>query len=518
MAYSYCEYLECKGAKLFSVMLVPEKGKKFPIIVIRSPYVDGMAERSDGDAIDEYERAYKSRLSRGYAVAIQHCRGCGKSSGDCIPYINEHDDSNSFYNYLRSCDFYMGELYLQGESYLSSVHLTAAPYANDIKAAVLEIQDSERYNIIYRNGFLKVGLHGDWYVSMYKKKTIKNKNYTVDSFLTLPLSEFSTTVFGEHSEDFDEVLNHPSRNDEFWSTHMGGSDARGALNHADIPILLRTGFYDIYTGGVFDMWNAMDDSTRSKSALIVTPNDHGDSHPSNSMDFKDSKASENFPDYIMRWFDHVRGTEAEPPVTQGKITYYRLFENCYAVDNAVDSDKKTDVEFGSGKVTYVYNPYDVPAFKGGLSANFGGTEYQDSPNSRYDIISNYTQPFAHDVFIKGKMSARLCVSSDCEDTCFYVRISIEKPNGDLGLRDDIRSLCFELGDYTPNSEVTLDFSFDEHAFKISKGERLRIDVSSASRHYVRHTNVKGLYSTVKSAKIAHNTVNFDKSFITLPIE
>ena len=117
------------------------------------------------------------------------------------------------------------------------------------------------------------------------------------------------------------------------------------------------------------------------------------------------------------------------------------------------------------------------------------------------------------------MSAKLSVKSDCEDTCFYIRVSIEKENGDYGLRDDITSLCYQLGEYIPDAVVTLDFDFDEHAFVIRKGERLRVDISSAdNEHYVRHTNQKGLYSEQTTAKIAHNTVYLQKSFLTLPVE
>ena len=67
--------------------------------------------------------------------------------------------------------------------------------------------------------------------------------------------------------------------------------------------------------------------------------------------------------------------------------------------------------------------------------------------------------------------------------------------------------------------MELKFDFDEHAFLIQKGERLRIDISSADNaHYVRHSNQKGLYSEQTTAKIAHNTVYLHKSFLTLPTE
>ena len=59
------------------------------------------------------------------------------------------------------------------------------------------------------------------------------------------------------AEDFDEILRHPDRDDPFWHTRFGGGEAHEAIKNAGIPILLVTGFYDIYTGGVFDMWRGL---------------------------------------------------------------------------------------------------------------------------------------------------------------------------------------------------------------------------------------------------------------------
>ena len=62
----------------------------------------------------------------------------------------------------------------------------------------------------------------------------------------------------------------------------------------------------------------------------------------------------------------------------------------------------------------------------------------------------------------------------------------------------------------------MEFSFDEHAFVVKKGEKLRIDISSSAfPFYVRHTNRKGLFSEQTTAKIAKNTVVLNKSVLTV---
>ena len=122
------------------------------------------------------------------------------------------------------------------------------------------------------------------------------------------------------------------------------------------------------------------------------------------------------------------------------------------------------------------------------------------------------------MFVKGKTQAELTVSSDCEDTCFYMRIRMTKGQG-LRLKRWFKSLCFRHRDDAPNSKAKLNFFFDDHAFLIKKGERLRIDIPSADNaHFVRHTNQKGLCSKQATCKIAENIVFLDESFLELPVE
>ena len=514
---TYYEYLKNNEAELFTVISLPDRNGVYPVVIYRNPYVDADEMTSEDEICARKAAEYEKWNEAGYAVVFQHCRGRGKSSGDCVPYIYEREDGLFLQSWIREQPFYNGELYLCGSSYTSSVHFVTAPFANDIKGAVLEVQDCERYNCNYRNGFYKMGLHGGWYVNMYKKKGRLKKSYTADSYKMLPLADFSTTVLGERADDFDEILRHPNRNDDFWKTRYGGGEAHEAIKHANIPILLVTGFYDIYTGGVFDMWRGLDGATKSKSALAVHPFEHGGTGVNQPVVFENGCLKTEFESYVIRWLDSVRGKN-EPPFERGRITYYKLFADEWCCDDFYDAKETYRIKLGEGSVSYIYNPYAPASFKGGLSANFGGNAWQDAPNSRYDIVSLYTSVFDEDVFVKGKIKAKLKVSSNCEDTCFYIRLSLCKPEGDYGLRDDINQISSFNADYKPNEALAIDFSFDEHAFVIKKGEKLRIDISSSAFPlYVPHTNQKGLFSTQTTAKIAENTVILDESYIELPI-
>ena len=114
------------------------------------------------------------------------------------------------------------------------------------------------------------------------------------------------------------------------------------------------------------------------------------------------------------------------------------------------------------------------------------------------------------------MKAKLRVKSDCEDTGFYMRISVRKPEGDFGLRDDITKISNFNPDYIPGEEAEVLFSFDDISFMVKKGEALRIDISSSCfPTFFPHTNYKGLYSVQTERKEANNTVVLDKSSLTV---
>jgi predicted acyl esterase len=285
------------------------------------------------------------------------------------------------------------------------------------------------------------------------------------------------------------------------------------VRHANIPILLTTGYNDFYVGGVFQMWQEMDEQTKQKSALLISPYDHGDGYSETcGVSFPDGKRKQAFlEDYPIAWLDHIRkGTPL--PFEKGVITYYRAFENKWATDFFKTQTKDMTLVLGTGEATFSYDPLCPPAFRAeGLVA--------EELQGRADVLSVCTPAFAADTFVKGQMRAVLTVSSDAPDTSFYVRISIKKQEYTYVLRHDITSLDYQIGDYREHRTVKLQFCFDAYAFLIQKGECLQIDISSTDDNtYVCHTNKKGAYFLQTDATTAKNTVYLDKSYLVLPVE
>lgn len=510
--YGYCEYIKFDGEDFFTVVLLPEKDGSFPSVIYRSPYVQDTVCKSEDEILKERLCYFNSWLERGYALVYQHCRGQGKSTGAFVPYIHEHEDGIALRQWVRSRYFYNGELFLLGASYTASLHYATAPFESDIKGAVLEIQDAERYRLWYRNGQMRKG-HANWYFGLYKSKCGLNKSYSYNSFSELPLKDLSERALNDRAEDFEQMLaaQHPS--DEFWSTRYGGADTKNAADKANIPILFTTGYNDFYVGGMFKMWNNLSKETKSKCAMLVSPYNHGDSPSRNGgITFAKGKRAEQFGStYQIDWFDNIR-TDKPISYKKGVITYYRTFEDKWEGDFYASHTEPLVLTLGTEEASFCYNPLTPPTFS-------AEGDFQHGINTYLDVISLYTEPLFRDVFIKGQMKAVLAVSSSCPDTSFYVSISIEKPDGDYVLRHDIRSLCYQLGDYTENTTVMMDFCFDEYAFLLRKGERLRIDIASTDNNtYVCHTNKKGPYYLQTKTDIASNKVYLDSSSLILPIE
>ena len=513
---SYTVMVESADVKLYTVVMLPKKTETFPIILQRCPYVDNTESMSEEEVIELHYDANRAFVEAGYAVIFQHCRGTGKSTGEFVPIIYERQDGLALQAWVRQQPFYQEELYLFGASYTALVHLVTAPYASDIKGIMLIAMSQDQYDFFYRNGASRWGLYGEWYMDMYKKRNRLKKNYGPDSPRILPLSDYSQTVFGEKDEVLSEVFKHPNREDPFWDNVWAGASGRHALDHVRIPVLLMVGTFDVFYPGMLQMWKDMDEETRRMSALVISPYDHTDGELQ-PIQFEKGKIEEQFPDPMYRWIDYIRGI-GDCPVEWGKVTYYNLFENQWKCDDYHSGKRFLKVGFGEQDVSYVYNPYDPTRYAGALTAGFGGTAFQLPAGSHYGMQTFYSEIFEEDQELKGEMYAELTVKSDCEDTCFYMRISLVKEEGDYGLRDSIHNLSENTPDYVPGTEVTVGFEFDHIALKIHKGERLRIDISSSAYPYfIPHTNLRGLFSEQTRAVPAHNTIIGGKSYLIVPI-
>ncbi len=519
------------GVRLYTYGTVPAEGVKCPIIIQRTPYVKEAREN-----LPKFVRNQRGTLARGYARVTQHCRGAGVSEGVRVPYESERADGLDLLAYVRRLPWYNGEIYLEGGSYLATVHwmyLETNPV--DVKGAFLTIQDVNRYNICYRNGFFKAGLHGGWFIKEYHKTDHALTRNRDVKFSDFPLADFSRRYWGYPEPALDNKITHPNPDDPFWRSDLPGSGwaSRRALLKSTMPVLLKTGFYDIYTEGICDMWRELPAARRANCALLIDAYDHGGrlnkALTGTRGEFPGGARADERVE-ALDWFDAIRSAAREGrPFTGTKgalvntTRYFALWENAWHVEpELLDGPRKVVFTLGEKDRSYTYDPRrPLPHFPGSGGICFGGMQVQPPPDFRADVASFLLPPMTERLDVRGRMTARLTVMSDCADTCFYVRLSVDKGDGKWYLlRDDITSLAEQARKGTltrAGDRMTIAFRFPDHAFRLEAGDRLRVDVSSACDQFAPHANVVGDQFAVREPKVAYNTVVASQSQLILPV-
>ncbi|SCP98850.1 CocE/NonD family hydrolase [Anaerobium acetethylicum] len=548
------------GVKLYTCVIKPKKEGKFPIALCRCPYNQRFDEQitlenyTALNVILHYVYNVEAFVLDGYCVVFQHCRGTGNSGGPFQYVLYEFEDGCDTLDWLRTQDFYNEEIYRFGGSYFGMTSLVdAGMHYKDIKAIVANVPNTWPYEAGARNGFFKTGLLGMWEHKTRLTATIagtKTFNYTPDVFRTFPQKDWGKLIYDFDNPMYESYQKHPNENDPYWRSEEGpGHTMYTAFEELDVPTLFTTSWFDYFVNPLSKIWNGIiPEETRKKSAMLINPYGHGadgDVPEVSEVAFWPFKmegalATEAYPRHVLNWFNHIRTGEPLRHVKEGEITFFpecgqkkwyyeKEFTNGEKQQTLyLNENRKLEASQGSvSEVTYLYNPYNPAVYYEGADHNIGfvrpGAEDkggialvpQDPPNWRYDVISFEAEPFEKETFLKGKMTADIHVKSDCEDTCFYVRVHLVKDGVTYGIRDDITSLCYQLGDYTPGEEVKLYFEFSPIVWDIKPGDQLRIDVtSSAFPLYSLHTNVKGNQAEVEKPKYAYNTVVFGKSTFT----
>ena len=114
------------------------------------------------------------------------------------------------------------------------------------------------------------------------------------------------------------------------------------------------------------------------------------------------------------------------------------------------------------------------------------------------------------------MELILEVSTTAPDSCFYARADLVKNGKVYPLRDEIDSVCRTVPEYRSGDKAVLKFVFITHSFRIEKGDRLRLDISSScTPHFLVHPNRKGNIAEQTGADTAYNTVFTGRSKLSV---
>lgn len=552
-----CEAGECwdqkvpmrDQTKLMTRVILPDGEGPWPVIAIRNPY-------TPVDSDDYMQIAILALVRYGYAIAYQQVRGLYHSEGDWYAFEREREDGLDFLTWIARQPWCDGRIGTYGGSYLGHVQWAMADaFPPQVKTMYALVWGDDPYTSFYENGMFKQGTWTVWATQMMcpdrrENLSIPNLEDYRKAVNVMPPVEADEALYGIRCEWFRNWLSNPCRSDKYWNQGVW-DNYKTVASKIRIPVLLQTGWFDIFLEPTVRAFRHLDPETRSKSRLVIGPWHHGNTAggvvgcpDENRFGFCQIRLA-------LEWFEaNLKGTAQEE--NGGMIDAYVMGEGWKRWNGAdipatsvrtlylkhgadgVHHELKRDAAFKEEHLSYRYDPENpVMSCGGKLLTNYQKdgaepecTAFQADVGTRDDVCSFLSERLDAPLRIAGETVVHLKVSSDAEDTAFTAKLMEETESGKtVNICDGVCSLTFRQGDdtrmpYTPGDEVELAFRLPPAAWLLKKDSRIRLDISSSNfPAFHRHPNRAGLWSECAEWKAAEQVLCLGgDSRIELPAE
>lgn len=530
------------GVKLHALVIRPRAKGKYPVIMVRNPYV-----------INDF--LYRALLPlftrRGYVCVLNSVRGTLASEGEWEPLIHEDKDGRDFVEWISGQSWCDGNIGGYGGSYLGYVQLGIADCGHPaLKTLFIAVAGASPYHTFWRRGMFRQEIWNYWAVQM-----MEDNRY----YMKLPpelyreaLSYEPQIKLGEHIKGipcnwYKAWVTSDSPDAAYW-THGYWGHIRNSVSDIKIPVMLQGGWFDIFLRAQMNMYKKLPADIRQKSRFLIGPWDHGGKVVGQKKLSNTDKGGMFCTREALEWFDYqLKGREYKEKL--GGIEAYNIGNNrweyysdkivpenyirYYFAGHAGKSYGMLSNSTGeSTRFRYYYDPKDPVKSYGGNVLGTGvknkdiGPVEQKAIGSRPDVISFVSEPLKAEMQLAGSIKAHLVVSSDAPATAFTICISEADSGGHtLNIRDDISDIRWRDEDtfekYRPGEKVSLELELIDILWKVKAGSRIRVDISSSNYPiYHTHPNSAEPWAMGPEKRIAMQTVfcgGEDGSYIEFPI-
>jgi putative CocE/NonD family hydrolase len=550
------------GVKLATDIYLPQAEGKVPVILIRTPYKKEMGE---------IQGRYYAR--RGYAVAIQDCRGRFGSEGVWEPFINEPKDGYDAVEWLAAQPWSNGKVGMIGGSYVGWVQWWAASERPPHLVTIIPnvAPPDPFYNIPYEHGAFFI-FGAIWWADILESKAtgdlsgvalskIGEKKYG-QMLRALPVIDLDKAVLGKENPYWRKWIEHPV-DDDWWAQ----ADFLHKLKEVNIPAFHQSGWFDGDGIGTKLNYLQMKEYGHANQKLTIGPWGHTDtaSRKLGDRDFGPQAIIDLQRDYL-RWFDYWlkgvdNGITKEPLVSIFVMgTNQWLHGNSYPLPETkftklyFSGAGKANTSKGDGRLTfdeppagapadkYVYDPGDPtpdPDFyetteeqdKQVKSAddkkNEAEAHHEKVTAARQDILVYQTEELREPLTFAGPVSATIYASSSARDTDWFVTlVEIEKDGKTFSLasgklRARFRNSVHKPELLKPGQIYEYQLDLWQTGITVAAGARLRVEVASAVfPMFSRNLNTGGHNETETKFVSARQVVYHDKqhpSHVLLPV-
>ncbi|MGC1302390.1 MAG: CocE/NonD family hydrolase [Caulobacteraceae bacterium] len=536
------------GVELSSDVWLPDADGKYPVILVRLPYIKTTEFLKSAEF-----GAYFAR--HGYAYVVQDTRGRGDSDGKFDFYFPEAKDGYDSIEWLARQPWSNGRVCMMGVSYLATVQWLAAKEKPPHLVCIAPTSPNGRYldeaPTIGGAFLMSWALHwiddtsGRISEGADAAATDWTKVYAHRPLLTMD------EALGRRMPLYRNMLAHDTL-DDYWKPIQLGPDD---FSKIDIPVMTYTGWFDGDQTGALYYWQGM--HARKGGArdeyLVIGPWTHiqsylGGSEKIGDLDLAKDAVIDNkamhlafFDHYLKQSTDRLDWPNVRVYVTGANV--WRSFDawpvpggheaRIYLTSggraNTADGDGALEWSAASGAPdAYAYDPKSPVPMELDYSTFAGDRRKVEG---RQDVLVYTSKTLDKPVEIIGEAAVELYAASDARDTDFVATISDVQPNGEailLGSRPvgavraryrNGRSATPQL--LTPGEVVRYRIQLGAIGHAFLPGHRIRIDISSsASPMYNPNQNTGNPIATDTEWKTAHQRIFHDKdhpSALVLPI-
>jgi putative CocE/NonD family hydrolase len=426
---------------------------------------------------------------RGFHVLIQSCRGTFGSGGELDPFHQEQADGLATIEWLRTQDWFNGELATLGGSYLGFVQWAIARDAGPtLKAMATWVTSAEFRTVTYPGEALWLESSLGWTSTVSQQEQsplsliagMMGPNRKLEAaYRHLPLAEADQVAIGKPVKFWREWMEHDQPGDEWWAR----SDFSGTISEVTAPNHMGGGWYDIFLPQTLRDYQALKQAGR-EPYLTIGPWAHTDmrSMPAGLREsivwlraqlLGDRSGLREAPVRIfVMGADEWRDLPAWPPDNIKPQRYHLQPNGGLAVDTPPESEPDR----------YRYDPADpTPNVGGAGMGRVVGPKDNRALEARPDVLTYTSRPLDRDVEALGPVSAELFVRSSLEHTDFFARLCDVEPSGkSTNVCDGLLRLV--PGRPAPEPDGCLKVALDlwPTAYRFRRGHQLRLQVSSGA--------------------------------------
>ena len=483
---------------------------KFPAIVERTPYLKDATR---------YARRGHWYACRGYAVVINDVRGRGHSEGEWYPFAKEAPDGYDVVEWVAQQPWCDGKVGTMGASYAGSDQSALATLNPAHLACQVIGQGTSNYHV---SSMRQGGALEQRFIRYAFRMALSSQAALADADLERVLRAEDARIpelFGpplrfrpgrtalrllpKYEQWAWDILTHGAY-DQYWM-QRGYTIDRYWDEHADVPVLFQSGWYDTYPRGAAANFLGLRERKSSPTRLVLGPWRHGENtceeSTSGDVEFGIDSPLPLYDDLRLRFFDQYlkgldTGLEGEPPVRYFVMGAQRgrppedLAGHLWhggewrAADDwpppeyretafylHPDGSLRREPAPGAAEPSrYQYDPLNpVPTTGGSISAAedllpSGGFAQRGQPGrffdhrdtlpfaSRPDVLTFETAPLEAEVEIAGPVEVILHASSSALDTDFTAKLldvyphTVDEPGGyELNVCDSILRARFRNG-------------------------------------------------------------------------